>query len=60
MYPIYHINEGLSIALLEVVNNICYLLVREDCVDEGGEFILGSGVADQLLPGLLAGADSDG
>lgn len=60
MYPIYHIDEGLSVALLEVVNNICYLLVQKDCVNEGVEFILGNSVADQSLPGLLAGADSDG
>ena len=55
MYPIYHVDKGLSVALLKIVNNICYLLVREDCVNEGGEFILGNGVADQSLPGLLVG-----
>src|SRR6266478_5296301 len=48
-YLIYDIDKGLSVAPLETIYKICHFHVREDCLDKGGEFILGDGRADQAL-----------
>ena len=59
-YPIYYVNEGLSVVPSEAVNHLSRPPVRKDCLDEGEEFILGNGVVDQALPYLLAGVGGDG
>ena len=59
-YSVYYVNKSLSIAPQETINDLSRLPVREDCLDEGGEFIVGNGVADQALPCLLMEADSNG
>ena len=59
-YTIYHVDEGLSVALLERIGHFDRLPVREDCLDKRGELILGNCAADQLLPALLVGVDGDG
>ena len=59
-HPIYHVDKGLSVALLEKIDHIDHLPVREDCLDERGELILGNCTVDQLLPCLFVGVDRDG
>ena len=59
IYLIYYIDEGLNITPAEAVNRFGCLLVREDCLDKGGEFILRGGMADQALPPMLMGVERD-
>ena len=59
-YPIYDVDKGLSITRLGRIDDICRLPVREDRFDKQRELIVGSCAADQLLPCLLVGVDSDG
>ena len=59
-YLIYYIDKGLSVATLEAINHFDRLPVREDRLDEGGEFILWNGTADQPSPCLFVGANMDG
>ena len=59
-YPIHYVDEGLSLTLPEAINHLGRPLVRKDCIDEGGEFVLGNGVTDQALPSLLMGIDING
>ena len=63
-YPIYYVDKCPRVALSETVNNIGRLPGREDCLDEGREFILGNSAIDQASQAsplcLLAGVDSDG
>ena len=59
-YPIYRVDECLSVARFEGVDHIGRIPVREDCLDERGELVLVNCAADQLLPCLLVGVDSDG
>ena len=58
-YPIYYVDDGLSIALLETINRIGCLLVREDRLYKRGEFTLGNRAADQALPRLLVRVSDD-
>lgn len=59
-YPICYVDEGLSVSLLKTVYHIGRVPIRKNFPDEGGEFFLGDGVADQPLQCLLVGVDSDG
>ena len=59
-YQVYYIDTGLNVAPLEAVCHAGHLFVREDGLDEGGEFILGDNTADQALPGLIIRVDGDG
>ena len=59
-YPIYNVDKGLGITPLKTINHLGHLPIREDCLDERGEFVLGGRVADQALPCLLMRVDSDG
>ena len=58
-YLIYYIDEDLRIGPLETINHIGHT-PREDCLDEGGEFIIGNCGAHQALPCLLAGVCGGG
>ena len=58
-YPIYYIDKGLSLTPLKAVDHLGRLPVREDCLDERREFILGNGRADQALPRLFTGFGND-
>ena len=58
-YPIYCIDEDLRLGPLETINHIGHT-PREDCLDEGGESILGNRATHQALPCLLAGVCGGG
>ena len=58
-YLVYDIDKGLSIAPLETIYHIGHFPNREDCLDKGGEFILGDDAADQALQGLTTEIEDD-
>ena len=57
---IYHVDNGLSVALLERINHTRRLPVREDCLDERDKLIPGNCGVDQPLPWLFTGVDGGG
>lgn len=58
-HPIDHVDNDLCVARLKRIDHNGCLPIREDCLDEREELILGNGAADQPPPCLLVGVDGD-
>jgi len=52
-YLVDYVEKGWSVVPRETRDHISPPLVREDCLDKRGEFILGNGMTCQALPRLF-------
>ena len=59
-YRVYYIDKYLNVVSFQAICYISRLLARENGLHEGGEFILGGRIADQVLPGLIIRVDDGG
>ena len=56
---VHHIDKGLSVVPTEVTDRVYLLLVREDCLNQGDNFVRKEGTTDQAFAGRLVRAYRD-
>ena len=58
-YPVYHIDERLSVAPAEVTDHLDLVPAREDCLDERDDFVGEEGAADYASAGWRMEVNED-
>ena len=58
-YLMHYVDEGLSVVTFQTPNDIGHPPAREDCHNEGLEFDMGDGTADQTLQSLFTRVENE-